>query len=70
MDKTNLEEFEHFKRYVLNDKELLNDKEMSDYRSLNGILGWIAGTSKPQLAYHYSSTSAKLSRATKGDAKS
>ena len=69
MDKTNLEEFEHFKRYVLNDKESLDDKDTSDYRSLNGILGWIAGTSKPQLAYHYSSTSAKLNRATKGDAK-
>ena len=69
MEKTNLQDYEHFSRYTLSDKELLTDKEQSDYRALNGILGWIAGTSRPQLSYQYSSSSGKLNKATKGDAK-
>ena len=69
MDKTSLEEYEHFRRYTLSDKELLDDTEQSDYRALNGVLGWIAGTSRPHLAFHYSNSSGKLNKATKGDAK-
>ena len=69
LEKTDLESFDHFRRYVLSDKELLNESDQSLYRGLNGVLGWVAGTSKPQLAYHYAYSSTKLGAATKGDAK-
>ena len=69
MEKTDLQEFEHFRRYMLSDKEQLNENDQSLFRSLNGILGWVSGTSRPQLAFHYSTTSSKLNKATKGDAK-
>ena len=69
MEKTDLQQFDHFRGYMLSDKEQLDDNDQSLFRSLNGILGWISGTSRPQLAFHYSTTSSKLNRATKGDAK-
>ena len=69
MDKMDIEEYDGFKRYTLKDKEILDENGQSLYRSLNGTLGWISGTSMPQLAFHYSASSAKLGRATKGDAK-
>ena len=53
----------------MNNKELLNESDQSTFRALNGILGWIAGTSRPQLAYSYAHFSSRINTATKGDAK-
>ena len=53
----------------MNNKELLNEHDQSTFRALNGILGWIAGTSRPQLAHSYAHFSSRTSSATQGDAK-
>lgn len=69
LSKTNMEEFQHLRRYALSDKEILSDKEQADYRRLNGILGWLAASLHPSLSFHYSVSSGKIGNATHGDAK-
>lgn len=69
LNDLNLDQFEALMIAKGNNDDKLNQEQTSLFQKANGILGWLAQVSKPDLAYAYVEFSSLTRKATLGDAK-
>ena len=69
LNDLNLEQFDDLMNAKGNNTDRLNQEQTSLMQKANGILGWLAQVSKPDLAYAYVEFSSIIKQATIGDAK-
>ena len=69
LNDLDLDQFETLMKDNGKDEDRLDKEQLELMQKANGILGWLAQVSKPDLAYAYVEFSSILKRATLGDAK-
>ena len=69
LNDLNLDQFESLITAKGRNDDRLNQNQLELMQKANGILGWLAQVSKPDLSYAYVEFSSILKRATLGDAK-
>ena len=69
LNELDLDQFEALTTAKGKNDDRLNQNQLELMQKANGILGWLAQVSKPDLSYAYVEFSSKLKRATLGDAK-
>ena len=69
LNDLNLDQFDTLVNATGNNDDKLNQEQITLLMKANGILGWLAQVSKPELSYQYVYYSSIIQKATLGDAK-
>ena len=70
LEEINMEDFDQLKLAKGSKQEIVNDELQHQFRSANGLLGWIVQVSRPDLNYVFVEKSTRLGNATVEDCRS